>query len=271
MAEEERGIWEAASGSLAWRRLGDGPPLLLINGYAATKDDWDPGFLNALGGFATVLCPDNRGVGDSAPEPGELTVASMAADAIGLLDQLGWDRVDVAGWSMGGFVAQQIAADAPERVGGLILLATDPGGKEAIHGDGEVFRRLVDHSGTPHEQAERLLGLLFPAGQAERIYEQFGDLVAAARSELDPAALTAQEGAMAAWAQAAGTARTAAIEAPVLAAAGSLDVIIPAENSSVLAGIHDGSWLARFPGCGHAFMAQEPQRLTKLIAAFLGR
>lgn len=271
MADEQRGIWDAPGGEIAWRRLGEGPPLLLINGYAATKDDWDPGFLAALGRASTVLCPDNRGVGESAPGAGELSVESMAADAIGLLDEHGWERADVAGWSMGGFVAQQIAAAAPGRVRRLLLLGTDPGGGDAIHCPGEVFRRLTDHSGTPHEQARRLLALLFPETVAERIYEQFGDLVAAARDRLDPAVLTAQEGAMARWAGADGRDRAAAIEAPVLAAAGSLDVVIPVENAAVLAGLHADSWLARFPGCGHALMAQEPERLARLAAAFLDR
>jgi pimeloyl-ACP methyl ester carboxylesterase len=269
--DEKRGAWESGDGRIAWRRLGDGPPLLLINGYAATKDDWDPAFLAALGEHSTVLCPDNRGIGDSTPATGELSVASMAADAAGLLDGVGWERADVAGWSMGGFVAQQLAADAPDRIGGLALLATDAGGADAVHCPGEVFRRLIDHSGTPHEQAERLLGLLFPEALASSIYERFGDLVADARANLDPAALTAQEGAMSAWASGDNRARLAAIEAPVLAAAGSADQVIPAANAEILAGLHPDAWLARFPGCGHALMAQEPQRLARLIGAFLGR
>ena len=112
-SSETTGKFDGPTGSIAWRRLGSGPPLLLINGYAATKDDWDPGFLAALARSATVVCPDNRGVGESDPEPGELSVGSMAADMAALLDDLGWETADVAGWSMGGFVAQQLAADVP--------------------------------------------------------------------------------------------------------------------------------------------------------------
>ncbi len=210
-----------------------------------------------------MVCPDNRGVGESDPEPGELSVGSMAADMAGLLDDLGWETADVVGWSMGGFVAQQLAADSPDRVSRLVLLGTDPGGTEAVHAKGEVFRRLIDHSGTPHEQARRLLELLFPPDLAVAIYAEFGDLVAAARAALDPEALTAQEGAMSAWAKGSNAERIAAVRAPVLAAAGSSDIVIPPENAATLARLYPDAWLARFPGCGHAFMAQEPERLAR--------
>ena len=268
---ETTGKFDGPTGSIAWRRLGAGPPLLLINGYAATKDDWDPGFLAALARTSTVVCPDNRGIGDSDPEPAELSVASMAADMAALLEDLGWETADVAGWSMGGFIAQQLAADAPERVSRLVLLGTDPGGAEAVHAKGETFRRLIDHSGTPHEQARRLLELLFPPDLAAGTYAEFGDLVAAARAALDPDALTAQEGAMSAWAHDSNAERITAIDVPVLAAAGGDDVVIPPENAETLARLFPDSWLARFPGCGHALMAQEPERVAGLMAAFLAR
>ena len=130
---------------------------------------------------------------------------------------------------------------------------------------------LTDHSGTPDEQARRLLGLLFPAPVAERIYADFGDVVAAARARLDPAALTAQEEAMIAWLREPAERRLAAVGAPALVAAGSEDVVIPPVNAERLAAALPDSWLARFPGGGHAFMAQEPHRLAALIKAFLGR
>jgi len=271
VAAEETGTFDGPKGAIAWRRLGSGPPLLLINGYAATKDDWDPGFLAALGRFATVVCPDNRGVGGSDPDPGDLSVGSMAADMAALLDEIGWETADVAGWSMGGFVAQQLAADEPDRVSRLVLLGTDPGGEDASHARGDVFRRLIDHSGTPHEQAQRLLELLFPPDLAASIYAEFGDIVAAARAALDPAVLTAQEVAMASWARESNAERVAAVRGPVLAAAGDEDVVIPPDNAATLARLYPDAWLARFPGGGHAFMAQEPDRLAALIGAFLRR
>ncbi|MFN8112702.1 MAG: alpha/beta hydrolase [Solirubrobacterales bacterium] len=259
------------AGEIAWRSVGDGPPLVLVNGYAATAADWDPGFLAALGGRSEVFCPDNRGMGGSGGSVDGLSVEAMAADLVALLDALELPSVDLAGWSMGGFVAQEVAALAPERVRKLVLLATSGGGPDAVPSTVESWRALTDHGGTPGEQARRLLDLLFPAAVAERVYADFGDIVAAARAALDPKALSAQEAAMIAWLRGPAAERLAAIRAPALIATGTEDLVIPAANSALLAGALADSWLARFPGGGHAFMAQEPVRVAALITAFLDR
>jgi 3-oxoadipate enol-lactonase len=253
---------------LAWQSHGEGPPLLLVNGYAATAADWDPRFLAALSGAFGVICPDHRGVGGSdLGDPAEpLSVDSMAADLEAVLDALGIERLPVAGWSMGGFVAQRLALLAPSRVEALALLATDPGGSAAAPADPATWERLTDASGTPREQASRLISLLFPPAVAAPIDREFGDLVAAARAELSPTALRMQEGAMDEWHATDQPAPDGAAP-PVLAACGSEDAVIPPANADALA----ARWRCRaerFPGCGHAFMAQEPDRLAALIASF---
>src|SRR5664279_5347582 len=106
---------------LAWRAVGSGAPLLLVNGYAATAADWDPAFLDGLSESFEVVCPDNRGVGGSELGDGELTVDGMAADLEALLDALGIERAPIVGWSMGGFIAQRLAERAPGRVSALAL------------------------------------------------------------------------------------------------------------------------------------------------------
>ena len=257
--------------TLAVRELGTGPPLLLLNGYAATKDDWDPAFLDALAAMSTVICPDHAGVGESPPAAGELSIASMAVDALAVLDAHGIATADLAGWSMGGFVAQQIAATAPDRIRRLALLSTDPGGTEALIAAADAWDRLVDHGGTPREQATRLLSLLFPPGVAEGIDAEFGEVVATARGLLSPLALTAQARAMNRWHVEPADQRIAGIAAPALIAAGALDEVIPPANSERLHEALAGSELEIFDGCGHAFMAQEPQRLGEMINAWLGR
>src|SRR5690349_7131419 len=107
MAAEE--TIEGAAGPYAYRSLGAGPPLLLVNGYAGTSADWDPAFLEPLASERTVICPDHRGMGGSAPGHEEVTVESMAADVLRLMDALAIERAPVAGWSMGAFVAQALA------------------------------------------------------------------------------------------------------------------------------------------------------------------
>jgi pimeloyl-ACP methyl ester carboxylesterase len=255
--------------SLAVRYLGSGPPLLLLNGFGATKDDWDPSFRDMLGDGSRMICPDNRGVGASPDAPPSLSVAMMADDVIALMDARGIVAAAVAGWSMGGFVAQEIAARQPERVRRLVLLSTDPGGPDAVRASADAEARLRDHSGTPRERAMRLLRLLFPPAVAAQMDADYGELVAAARAALSDDCLRAQEGAMDRWYEAADPGRLAAISVPTLIAHGTEDVVIPFANAELLAeGIADSRMVA-FDGCGHAFMAQEPDRAGELIREFL--
>jgi 3-oxoadipate enol-lactonase len=242
------------------------PALLLLNGYAATSADWDPTFRERLDDAFDVIAPDPRGMGGTALGDEEMTIELLARDALDLLDARGVDRATVAGWSMGGFVAQQLAADAPDRVAGLALLSTDPGA-EAERADPEVWARLTDHGGEPIEQARRLLDLLFPPDFAAQVFDRFGEVVAAARAQLDPAALTAQEAAMDAWHASPGGERLASISAPTVVLAGEEDVVIPPGNSRLLADGIEGARLALLPGCGHALMAQRPDRAAELIAS----
>lgn len=95
--------------TIAWRAVGDGPPLLLVNGYAATGTDWDPFFLKRLAAGHRVICPDIVGLGDSILVDGA-TVGGVEGmtDMVALLDGLGIERTAVVGWSMGGFVAQSL-------------------------------------------------------------------------------------------------------------------------------------------------------------------
>lgn len=265
-----------ASG-IAYKEIGDGPPLLLVNGYAATKDDWDPNFLSGLSAKFRVICPDNRGVGESPRGDGPLSIASMAVDMVGLLDDLDLESVHLAGWSMGGFIAQTMVACEPERFESLVILGSDPGGIGADRRAPEIEARLTDTSGSPEEQAKRLIDLLFPPGFAARVWEAAGAIVTEARAALDPRVLAEQETAMNDWYEHADppiakiSEHATAVVVPVLIAHGLEDRIIPARNSRVLSGALQNAWLAPFPGCGHAFMAQQPERLSRLIAVFLDR
>jgi 3-oxoadipate enol-lactonase len=251
---------------LAWRETGEGPVLLLLQGYSGTAADWDPTFLGELADGHRVVCPDPRGMGESSwGDPADpVTVAGMAADALAVLDHLGVERALVVGWSMGGFVAQGLTCAAPARVRGLGLIGTDAGGPNVELGDPADWARLIDTSGPPREQATRLLDLLFPQPLAAQLDAQVGDLVAQAKAVLDPAVLKAQEAAIEGW-HAVAPPPVPADSPPVVAVAGSVDVVIPAANLPLIT--------ARWPRCrtevvdgaGHGVMAQEPQRVAALL------
>src|SRR4029077_9650305 len=124
---------------------------------------------------------------------------------------------------------------------------------------------LTDHSGTPREQATRLISLLFPPEVAAEIDRQFGELVAAARAGLSPALLAAQEAAMEAWHRESRPESEIVADLPVLVAHGGLDIVMPPANAAPLAAHFPGAAAEVFEGSGHALMAQQPQRLLELI------
>ncbi len=151
MSAPGQGLVEVRPGrTIAWAALGDGPPQLLINGYAGTGADWDPSFLGLLAARHRVICPDNAGLGRSTLAGEEVVggAAGMAADMVALLDALGVDQAAVVGWSMGGFVAQSLVRAAPARVTTLALISTHTGGPDCVDAEPGVFRRLIDNTGT---------------------------------------------------------------------------------------------------------------------------
>jgi pimeloyl-ACP methyl ester carboxylesterase len=243
-------------------------PLLLINGYAATGSDWDPVFLAELERDFELIHPDNRGTGSSRSATAGLSVELLADDMVELLERRGVERATVVGWSMGGFVAQALAAADPARVSRLVLISTDPGGPGAILAEPGVTARLFDHGGSPREQATRLLGLLFPAAIATRLDQEAGEMVASARAELKDETLFAEERAIEAWHAEPAERRLGSIESPALVIAGEVDIVIPAANAALLATALADARLRTFAGCGHACMAQEPRAIAGLIRDF---
>lgn len=170
---------------------------------------------------------------------------------------------------MGGFIAQTLALHRPSLINRLILLSTDPGGADADLASAEVWAQLTDLSGTPHEQARRLLSLLFPGAVAEVIYSKFGNTVAEARSQLSPDLVSRQAAAIRTWYRTGIGTRLREINMPVLIAAGTPDIVIPPSNALRLVNGIPRAWLAQFNGGGHAFMAQYPGPLADLINNFV--
>ena len=254
---------------IAYRRIGNGRPLIVLNGFAATSADWDPSFLDRLASSNEIVLLDNRGIGRSTDNGRPFDIAQLADDAARVVEALGIERISVLGWSMGGFIAQGLALQHPERINKLILLSTDPGGANADLASADVWSQLIDMSGTPHEQARRLLSLVFPMAIVESIYREFGDVVAAARAQLSPDLVNRQVAAMDAWHHTGIGNRLREINVPVLIATGTGDIVIPPSNALRLVNAIPGAWLAQFNGGGHAFMYQYPRPLADLINSFI--
>src|SRR5215510_10827431 len=126
---------QLADQTYAYRRFGDGParPLLCLQHFTGTLDNWDPAVTDPLAVGREVILLDNAGVGHSSGQV-PLTIGGMTEHALAFLDGLGVTSCDVLGFSLGGMIAQQIAQDRPSIVRRMILVGTAPrGGEDIMH------------------------------------------------------------------------------------------------------------------------------------------
>ncbi|MGA2013887.1 MAG: alpha/beta hydrolase [Solirubrobacteraceae bacterium] len=250
-----------------------GTPLVLITGYGATMAEWDPAFVARLAAHRRVIMFDNRGMGNSTGPVGRLTVAVMARDAAELITALKLRHPDVLGWSMGGFIAQQLALDEPGLVHRLILASTDPGSPHTVPGRPSVIRVLT----SPHSTPTTLLPILFPA-RAHAAGVTWLHAIAA-QPGLTGADFSAPAATLAAqtiatttdWLRAGdGTyARLPRLTAATLVASGADDVIVPPGNAQLLLRRLPHAIGMRVPGAGHAFLFQQPAAVAADFAGFL--
>jgi pimeloyl-ACP methyl ester carboxylesterase len=252
-----------------------GTPLVLIIGYGSTMAEWDPAFIQRLAEHRRLILFDNRGMGNSSGSLRELTVREMADDAGGLIRALRLRRTDVLGWSMGGFIAQQLALESPRLVRRLILVSTDPGSSHTVPGKAAVIDVLTDPKSTPSQK----LPILFPANQRaagdawlQAIGSQPG--ITGADFASPAATLAAQKIATTTrWlGRGDGTyALLPRLRAPTLVGYGAQDVIVPPANAQLLLRRIPHAVGVRMPDAGHAFLFQAPAKTAAAFAHFLDR
>src|SRR5260370_35712803 len=157
----------------AYRRFGGGHPhpLVFLQHFTGTLDNWDPAVTDALASSREVILFDNAGIGRSTGKVPE-TVQGMAAHALAFLDALGLERVDLLGFSLGGMVAQEIALARPSLVRKMLLVGTAPEDEEEImHLENPKLKQIFD-SNLPASQ--RLVKLFFaPSASSQATGEAF--------------------------------------------------------------------------------------------------
>ena len=244
---------------IAWERHGEGAPLLLIHGLGYARWGWEP-VVEPLARSFDVILFDNRGIGESDAPPGPYTAAELAADALQVLDEAGVERAHVLGTSLGGMVAQELALAAPERVDRLVLACTTPGGPESFPMPEQTVKLLT--SG-PRRLRQFVENALAPEPRPE-IVER---ILAPPRSDR-PAArgLEAQAAAGAAFDA---LDRVEAIGAPTLILHGTEDVVVDSRNTALLALGSRTPGVELFPGCGHLFFWEQPERFVEVVTEFL--
>jgi pimeloyl-ACP methyl ester carboxylesterase len=268
---------EAANGvRYAYRRLGGAqagtPPLVLLQHFRGNLDNWDPALVDALAATREVILFDNAGVGGSTGTTPR-TVTAMAHDTLRFLDALELREVDMLGFSLGGFVAQELVLIRPRIVRRLVLAGTGPQGGEDMHG----FADDVHVSATRDEPgAEDLLALFFERTETsiaagwefvQRIFARTDDRDAATTL----AARDAQIDAIHTWGipDPSKLNRLAGITQPVLVANGDNDRMVPTHNSHLLADRLPDAQLRIYPNAGHGFLFQYPAEFSAEVEAFL--
>lgn len=261
----------AAGTTFAWAALGEGPTLLLLNGTASPMNEWDPLLLTELARERRVIVLDYPGLGLSGPAPAPWRFPP-AADWIAafLADVVGDEPVDVLGWSMGGFIAQQLALRHPDRVGSLILASTNPGGDAAVLGPAWV--QEADSTGgerdyllTNYPRGGRSAGRAF----LDRLDEAVSS-GAYPRETVPVRTARAMVSAEDPWLRSNANLRALpSITQPTLVITGAEDVITPAINSRRIAARIPGSRLVLVPQSGHSFLFQRPRATARLVLDFL--
>jgi pimeloyl-ACP methyl ester carboxylesterase len=266
-------VARAAHTRIAWYERGQGAPLVMLIGTGSTMAEWDPTLLRLLARHHRLILFDYPGLGLSGPWHGR-TFDSLAGATAGLMDAIGLPEADILGWSMGGFIAQRLAIDHPQRVSHLILAGTNPGGSHTMLGtpkaqeidsepdpsDADILHELYP----PDRQAEgrRFLRRLERASRSGEIPDDFHV----------PAATThAQVAAEGPWLRSNRNYRQlAGVASPTLTAAGAEDPVVPPVNLRRIAARIPHTELEIFLGA-HAFLFQERRPFTRAVDRFLNR
>jgi pimeloyl-ACP methyl ester carboxylesterase len=267
----------ASSETYAYRRLGSGPglPLLCLQHFTGTLDNWDPAVTDPLASGREVILFENAGLGRSTGQVPD-TIAGMAKHALAFLDGLGLKACDVLGFSLGGMVAQQMAQDRPSVFRRMILVGTAPrGGEDIMH-----FEKpsLAKYLGDPKLQGYAVLQKIFFAPTAssqvagaafiERLLQRAGD-----REPVSGLAVAqAQMASFRDWEKFADQrfAHLKNIPHPTLVVNGIYDEMIPVQNSYWLSANLPNAVLLTYPDSGHGSLFQFHESFTRQAAAFLG-
>jgi pimeloyl-ACP methyl ester carboxylesterase len=265
----------------AYRRFGNpigtpiGTPIVLLQHFMGNLDNYDPAITDALAQRREVILTDNAAVGLStgvAPE----TVAGMARDAASLIDALDLERVDLLGFSMGGYVAQQITVDRPELVRRLILVGTGPRGGDGMGqlapDTAPLFAKVDD------PQDLMWLPIFFsPSLASQATGRRFLERIRARTEDRDSPVSEATVAAHSAAAREWGAAAPGSfdylrgITQPALVVNGSNDIVVPTINSYILQQNLPNAELILFPDSNHGSHFQFTEPFNRYVTDFLDR
>lgn len=260
--------------TFAYRDLGPrgGVPLILLNHWGAVLDNFDPRIVDGLASKHRVIATDYRGIGASGGKA-PVTIDEMARDTIALIRALGFEKVDLLGFSLGGFVAQGIVLKAPDLVRKLILTGTGPAGGKGIERVGAVSWPLMIKGLLTLRDPKTYL-FFTSTTNGRRAANDFLNRLKERKSARDkgptPGAFLRQLKAIKAW----GLQKPqdlGRITIPVLIANGDSDVMVPTENSIDMARRISDAQLVIYEDAGHGGIFQYHAEFVPKALLFLDK
>lgn len=254
----------------AYRRLGrsGAKPLVLLQHFTGTMDSWDPTLVNRLALNRDVIVFDNAGVGASGGKTPD-TVEQMASDAEAFIEVLGVGEVDLLGFSLGGFIAQLMAAEKRVPVRKIISVGSAPQGGE------EHLLQVVAEAASKHASDIRLPLFFTQSERSQTAGKAFVARAAVRQTERDPESgdeiSNAQANAIIAWCADKTTdhAVLKSIDQPTLIVHGSDDTMFPAVNAYEMFKHMSNATLIIYPDSAHGALFQYPETFASHVELFL--
>jgi len=240
--------------------------VLMVMGLGGSAKSWGTHVPSALAEHMRVVTFDNRGVCRSQSKTRKWSLADMARDAVSLLDALELPRAHLIGTSMGGMIAQVVAAEHPERVDRLVLTSTSFGGPESVPLRGAALEAFTPK---PDATREAFLAHAFSVITAPGFAEQNPEATrqyVTNRMEVGEQSLVVQLGAIL---ESDRSELVRSISAPTLVLHGALDELVPVENGEMLAERIPGARFERYDSAGHMLHYEHPEALIESARAFL--
>jgi pimeloyl-ACP methyl ester carboxylesterase len=256
----------------AYRRLGvdTGVPVIFLHHLGAVLDNWDPRVIDGIAARHRVIAFDNLGIGASGGSTPH-SVAAMARDAVAFIRALGFDQVDLLGFSLGGFVAQVIAQEEPQLVRKLVLAGTGPAGGEGIDKVTPITIRAMVKGGLTFKDPKTYL-FFTRTSNGKTAAREFLMRLKERKDDRDKAisviAFRAQLKAIRGWAKQEPS-DLSRIQQPVLVANGDQDQMVPSSNSVDLAQRLPDARLKLYPDAGHGGIFQYHEEFVAEALDFL--
>ncbi len=254
--------------NIGYKKNGTGPFILLITGFSASMNNWNATLINNLSKNHNVTMFDNRGIGSTTNGTKNFTIYQFAQDTLGLMDALNINKTDIMGFSMGSYIAQDIALTNPEKINKLVLYAPVCGGPEStpLH---ENLTKITLNSKNATEFYRGLVPLIFPKeliGNDQSVIDKVANKFPW-NTSMDT--IRNQFSALYSWNYKGVCDQIININNPTLIMVGTKDILNPPPNSLMMAKEIPDSWLIRIQGGGHAVMPQNVSKIATVIDAFL--